>query len=376
MANVYNKPIVVIGGGGGGAEIPVDNGPIYEGKYRVRYFDVDGTILKIEYVANGGRTTPPDAPAYDPDYLIFDEWNYDTANYIVEQPTDIGATYKTVDDLTYIWCRFTTNTGLRPTLRIGTFTSIDWGDGTIDTNKTHTYAQEGDYVIKISGLTSLSTNSNYNIISSSLYSSAVKKVYFADTIRDSANSHVFRECNSLQYVSIPKSMKCYSQCFYRCYSLKYITLPKNTETSLPENPFESCYSLRNISLPSNYKTIGEKFLYECYSLDYFAITGLTSLSQYSLSNCRSINTVILPKTMNGIGQYAFNTMNALQNLIILNPTFSAGLPSNTIVVTSKSFIIWVNDNVIEELKVATNWSKFAAYMKPLSWYPNLTDPNA
>ena len=56
--------------GASGSSTPIDNGAIYEGKYRVRYFDADGTILKIEYVEEGGKTTPPDNPSYDPDYLI------------------------------------------------------------------------------------------------------------------------------------------------------------------------------------------------------------------------------------------------------------------------------------------------------------------
>jgi hypothetical protein len=43
---------------------------------------------------------------------------------------------------------------------------------------------------------------------------------------------------------------------------------------------------------------------------------------------------------------------------------------------NKSTIMWVKDSIIEQLKVATNWSTYATYMKPLSWYPSLTNPNA
>ena len=144
-------------GSGACSSTPVDNGPIYEGKYRVRYFDNDGTILKIEYVEEGGKLTPPDNPSYDPEYLEFDTWNYDIENYVVEQPTDVGAIYNTVDDVTYMFCRFTTNTGLNPTLAINGATSIDWGDGTVDTSKSHTYANEGEYIIKIYGSISFIT---------------------------------------------------------------------------------------------------------------------------------------------------------------------------------------------------------------------------
>ena len=38
---------------------------------RIRYIDVDGTILKEEYVQKGGTTTPPSTPSYDSDRLMF-----------------------------------------------------------------------------------------------------------------------------------------------------------------------------------------------------------------------------------------------------------------------------------------------------------------
>jgi len=42
-----------------------------DGKYRVRFYDADGTLLKVEYVAAGEDATPPENPNYDPRYLTF-----------------------------------------------------------------------------------------------------------------------------------------------------------------------------------------------------------------------------------------------------------------------------------------------------------------
>jgi hypothetical protein len=38
--------------------------------------------------------------------------------------------------------------------------------------------------------------------------------------------------------------------------------------------------------------------------------------------------------------------------------------------------MWVKDKLVNGYKSASNWSTYASYIKPLSWYPSLTDPNA
>ena len=338
----------------GQSSAPVDNGAIYEGKYRVRYFDLDGTILKIEYVANGGKTTPPDAPAYDPDYLIFDEWNYDTANYIVEQPTDIGAIYKTVDDATYMFCRFTTKTGLNPTLAISVFSSIDWGDGTIDGKVSHTYNVEGDYIIKIYGNISFTNNStSKSLMGSGNLNKSLKKCYIKNGVT-SIGDYAFFSCYSLTNITIPKSIiNIGNYTFYVCSGLKSILIP-NGITSIGNYVFNSCYYLANIIIPETVTSIGSSIFESCYSL-----TNIT-----------------IPKSITSIGGNAFRRCYILTNYFIncdTTPTLSNAYVFDDI---NTSTIMWVNDSIIEQLKSATNWSTYANYMKPLSWYPNLTDPNA
>ena len=61
MAQVLNNPVIVGGTGGGPVPVPEyeDHGIIWNGKCRIRYFDIDGTLLKLEYVHKGGYTAPP-----------------------------------------------------------------------------------------------------------------------------------------------------------------------------------------------------------------------------------------------------------------------------------------------------------------------------
>lgn len=351
-----------------------DYGMIHEGKYRIRYFDIDGTILKIEYVAEGGKLTPPSkTPNYDPDYLIFDEWNYDIENYVVEQPTDVGATYKTVDDATYMFCRFTTKTGLNPTLRISGFASIDWGDGTINTSTSHTYTKEGNYIIKIKGNLSFNVNTSNYLFGGQLLNFTLLKCYFN---KDTAigTSYMFKNCRNLEILAYKKSSNFnYYYTFDDCHSLKHLTIPKESLNITLNSTFNDCYSLESLVLPQN----------------------VTAFGSSSMSGT-SIKSIVIPNGVNSIGSYVFTNMSALKELYFSSSvtTFGSNLTNdyslNDIFVTSKFTLsnppqesslnylltFWVKDDIIEDLKVATYWSTYANRMKPLSWYPSLTDPNA
>jgi hypothetical protein len=118
--------------------------------------------------------------------------------------------------------------------------------------------------------------------------------------------------------------------------------------------FKDCRGLRSLAIPRSITTISREMFYYCYSLAY----------------------IFLPNTVTSIGSDSFNGCQSLTNYFIdcdIVPTLSN---TNAFSGINASAIFWVNDSIIEQLKVATNWSTYASYMKPRSWYPSLTDPNA
>lgn len=75
-------------------EIPINE----NGQFLVRWIDVDGTVLKREYVSKGGTATPPPTPTFAPDLLEFTTWS-STSDYTnVQYPVDNGANYDTKPD--------------------------------------------------------------------------------------------------------------------------------------------------------------------------------------------------------------------------------------------------------------------------------------
>lgn len=437
----------------------------------VRYIDADGTVLHTEYVENGGKLTPPSNPSCDPNYIIFDEWNYDVENYIVEQPTDVGAIYKTVDDVTYMFCRFNANTGLSPSLRITGFTSIDWGDGTIDSSNSHTYAEDGEYIIKISGDFSFNTNASDYLMGSESLNNSLKKVYLKKGISN-LTYYVFYKCNSLTHVTIPNSVTiikdspfkdciglntiivpngvstinnlvygCYAlknaslpngilymedssvssfsrgQIFYGCSSLESVVIP-NSVTAIGAESFDSCSSLKSIAIPksvttingsafsgckslksivipNHVTTIGDRILANCDTLKQVTLpNSIVSIPKNTFYMCRTLESVDIPNSVTEIGDYAFSTCYTLKNVTIPKDVTNIGseafnackrltdvfiecenIPSlsstNAFAECNPALILWVNDSIIEDLKVATNWSTYANIMKPLSTYVNI-----
>lgn len=359
--------------------------------YRVRYIDADGTILKEEYVQEGGTTTPPSAPNYDSDYLEFQEWNYDTTNLVVESDLDIGATYKTKDDCTYLFCKFTVTTGLNPTLQITGDVTIDWGDGIIDNLLTHTYAEAGEYIIKIDGMNRMSTNSgNTYLMGGSNLNEAVRKCYIGNA--SVLTNYAFYSCTSLKTITIPKGITIsYSHIVASCYNLKSIVIPSGV-TNITMYAFSGCSTLKLFSIPKSVKNNGINTFYYCNFLEFYNLNGdkyiqnsqfsncvslksirmgsdLISIGQESFYNCYSLKSVIIPSGVTSIGKSAFYNCRTLENLVfkcISVPTLSN---TNAFSGINASAIMWVNDDIIEDLKAATNWSTYADYMQPLSTMP-------
>ena len=122
-------------------------GSVTPSGYKVQWIDVDGTILKTEYVASGSAATPPTAtPNYDSTYLTFNSWNLPYSS--ITSPTNIGAMYTTPSygswgySRTYAFLKINAASGYDTTIYLNTSAGginrqlIDWGDGTTSSSIT------------------------------------------------------------------------------------------------------------------------------------------------------------------------------------------------------------------------------------------------
>ena len=375
-------------------------------KISVTFLDADGTLLKREYLDIGGTATAPSNPTLDSDYLTFSGWS-DTELTNITESKIIYATYTTKDNATYIFIHIPTANKAISLSFGGTITSVDWGDGTTDATKSHTYSAFGDYVIKVIGgtsissyilggssnnyfvlkcylsntITSLSTNafgSCYSLTSISLSNSitsiyhdifancySLKSIILPSSITF-AGSNIFSSCYSLTSIVLPSNIASISErLFFNCPLLSNITLPSSI-TSISTNAFGSCYSLESITLPNSIISIDSNAFSACYSLESITLpNSINSLSGSIFSNCFSLSNITLPSSITSISTNAFGGCYNLKQVII-NADIVVTIQSNTFSTDAYNAKFYVPDNLVEDYKVATNWVNFADRIYPLS----------
>jgi hypothetical protein len=408
-------------------EVP-SSAPPSTGTYLVRFFDIDGTILKEERRNAGQDATAPTDPDYDPTYLTFAEWNQPFTN--VQNDIDVGAIYDTIDGKTYLFLRITDTTGLQPTLQLRKATTdlmtINWGDATTNTTsvngnftvtKTAAYSAIGDYIVTIecAGLYSTNNSTGYLLGNNTTYSSSLLKLYMGVNMRfegtplanhrslkiisvgknASIPNTAFTTCVSLTHINISKATTSIQGAFVACNSLKSISIPQ-TITSITDQPFTNCFALQKLILTSVTSSTLTAFGFEnCFSLEKVILNNtLPNISNGGqFSNCRSLKSINIPNSFTAIPNIFFGGCisltelefpNSITNIgsnqtfagctSILEYTFLSVTPptngdTSTFSGINAACKIYVPDASVAAYKAATNWTVVANYIYPLSTKP-------
>ena len=246
------------GGSGGGSITPASVSD-------VNFYDYDGTILysytKEQFLA---LSAMPELPTREG--LICQGWNYrwgEAVSYVTDYgKLNVGAMYITNDGDTRLYIRIATEGRMTVPLywsqTVANGVGIDWGDGsdiqvfsgTGNKNTTHTYANPGDYVIRLKVVNNCTLglgggSKSYCVMGAT---GNVGRVY----------------CSMLQKVEIG-----------------------NGVTSIKDYAFYYCYSLASVSIPSSVTSIGTYAFYYCYGMAIYDFTKHTSVPTLSNTNAFS-----------------------------------------------------------------------------------------
>ena len=153
--------------------------------------------------------------------------------------------------------------------------SIDWGDGTIETFNTasatvnnHTYTDgKTNHTITISGLTSI-------------------------------GSYAFFGCNGLESITIGNGVNIIEiYAFSNCSGLTSVTIPDSV-TTIGSYAFGSCKSLTSIAIPDSVTIIKENTFEYCTELTSIIFgSGVTTIEPGVFYNSTALKTIILfPET--------------------------------------------------------------------------------
>ena len=364
----------------------LDPGPLDYSQYN--FIDYDGTLL-YSYTDEeiDALEVLPEVTNHTDDNLTFQGWNVQLADLKLWDRTRpvrplIGANYVTTDGKTYLYLdtpyagatlSFDTN---------GTVNSVDWGDGTVDTNKSHVHTNPGQYVIAID--VSFSNGGYISLTNSSTSTSTNKQWIKMIKLGNVTTFGNYPYCYSLQSITIPRELiGILNNQFSNCYSLQNVIIPYRT-TTIPNSLFSNCYSLKNVSIPNGITKIGAYAFSECYSLQNIIIPDLvTTIDSYAMEECHSLNSVIIPGKVTSMETGIFYGCYSLQNITIPNSVTHIGtqafykcnsltldLSKQTKVIDITSTIglnagynkIIVPSTLLSDYKSASIWSDYAASM--------------
>lgn len=366
-----------------------------DGKYRIVAVDYDGTILKQEYLNEGDTFILPDPPQHEK--LSFQEWTSTsdiTNNTVTVEDEDIaiGAIYETKSGKTEIDITLTKVTGLAVNLyNITNYTSIDWGDGTVNSDLSHTYANYGDYTISIAGNIDFS-GQPIHCNSVGLENFYIKEVRLKSGI-DIIGNYAFNRCKALERVSIPNSVTsigggafAFNYCLaainlsnvsvignsllHDCFSLKSFVFSND----VIRFNISACNNSKSLNIISSLKNIGifENQSFYCSNLvENIVLPNVNTLGSASFYLCYSIKTIKISGSFTSILD---NTFNSLYKCIKYDFTELSSVPTlsntNAFYSINRTCKIYVPDALYDSWKAETNWSNFANYIYKASEMPD------
>ena len=190
-----------------------------------------------------------------------------------------------------------------------------WNFGTGEhTSPFMDYANEIEKIIVGEGITRIGDLFFY--FGGGAYRAGVKSVYLPKSLKEIGES-AFLFCANLETVLGSNNVtKIGRTAFGLCIKLTSIEL--NNIESINAGAFLGCYSLEDINL-NNVKYIGDSAFTQCFSLADSNFSNVESIGNSAFAWCMSLENIVLPLTLNSIGEDAFNECLYLNETYINNP---------------------------------------------------------
>ena len=179
--------------------------------------------------------------------------------------------------------------------------------------------------------------------------------------------HKFRSCSALKTANFPAVTKIGNYAFDNCDHLKTANFP--VATTIGTYAFQYCGLLEIENFPAA-TSVGSNAFYYCRSIKTLNFPVATSIGSYAFYYCSALKTANFPAATT-IGAYAFTYCSELTALILRSETMATLNHKNAFDETPIAFstgYIYVPSALIEDYKVAANWSTYAAQFRALEDY--------
>lgn len=165
----------------------------------------------------------------------------------------------------------------------------------------------------------------------------------------SVRNRAFSNCTSVVSISLPAAKTVGNWAFMQCSKLATVSLPE--ATTLGSAAFSTCAALTSVTIPKA-TSLPSQCLYNCTSLQKIDLPAVTSISDSVFMMDGKLTAVILRST----------TLVTLGNKSAFS---SSGISAGT-------GYIYVPSSLVSSYKTATNWSTYAAHIRAIEDYPDIT----
>ena len=209
-----------------------------------------------------------------------------------------------------------------------------------------------------------SVNGMFNNDSNITFSELNEILSYDDTSNITIMERMFYGCSSLTSVPQLNTAKVtdMSYMFYGCSSLTSISQLNASKVTNMSSMFYNCTSLTSISQLNTSKVTNMNRMFQyCEILTKVDFTGINSRGcslVYTFSNCYSLKKLIIRNMTTALRLQSTTFTRCYHFTGTLDTTYN---PNGL-----KDGRIYVPDNMVDTLKSATNWSKYADIIVPLS----------
>lgn len=155
----------------------------------------------------------------------------------------------------------------------------------------------------------------------------------------------FRDCSSLDYISLPSLTSMDTFAFENCTSLKNINIP--FLTNIPMSAFEGCSSLIDVNIP-NATYLGQTAFKNCTSLQKLDFLNISDFASTPFVGCTSLNTLILRG-----------------DTVVSN--FDNNLLEDTPIASGEGYI-YVKSSLLDSYATRLPWKNYASQIRALENY--------
>lgn len=162
-------------------------------------------------------------------------------------------------------------------------------------------------------------------------------------------NQVFRECRSLETVTLRGVVTIGDQVFQLCTSLVDVTLEGNV-TSIGQRAFDGCEALAVFRFPKTLVTLGAYAFEDCAALGAIDLPeGLEEIGNSAFFGCSALTEVTIPASVKSIGLYVFECCGGLESITVAEGnTFYRSAGNCLINTTRQSVLAGCKNSVIPD----------------------------